>query len=64
MSKAKAAAQSQLAEPKFIGKHENGNDMYLKNGRFGPYLQYEKIEELKEELLLKQKRKRKQKKRK
>ena len=30
LSKAKAAAQSQLSEPKFIGKHENGNDMYLK----------------------------------
>jgi len=43
LSKAKAAAQSQLAEPKFIGKHDNGNDIYLKNGRFGPYLQYEKI---------------------
>ena len=43
LSKAKAAAQSQLAEPKFIGKHINGNDIYLKNGRFGPYLQYEKI---------------------
>ena len=45
LSKAKAAAQAQLAEPKFIGKHENGNDIYLKNGRFGPYLQYEKIQE-------------------
>jgi DNA topoisomerase I len=45
LSKAKAAAQSQLAEPKFIGKHENGNDIYLKNGRFGPYIQYEKIKE-------------------
>jgi len=45
LSKAKAAAQAQLAEPKFIGKHENGNDIYLKNGRFGPYLQYEKIAE-------------------
>ena len=45
MSKAKAAAQAQLAEPKFIGKHDNGNDIYLKNGRFGPYLQYEKIAE-------------------
>ena len=44
LSKAKAAAQAQLAEPKFIGKHENGNDIYLKNGRFGPYLQYEKIQ--------------------
>ena len=42
LSKAKAAAQAQLAEPKFIGKHENGNDIYLKNGRFGPYLQFEK----------------------
>ena len=47
LSKAKAAAQSQLAEPKLIGKHENGNDMYLKNGRFGPYIQYEIIEEVK-----------------
>jgi len=46
LSKAKAAAQSQLAEPKLIGKHENGNDMFLKNGRFGPYIQYEKIEEI------------------
>jgi len=45
LSKAKAAAQAQLAEPKFIGKHENGNDIYLKNGRFGPYLQYEKTSE-------------------
>ena len=45
MSKAKEAAQSQLAEPKFLGKHENGNDIYLKNGRFGPYLQYEKLKE-------------------
>ncbi len=43
LSKAKAAAQAQLAEPKLIGKHENGNDIFLKNGRFGPYLQYEKI---------------------
>ncbi len=43
LSKTKAAAQSQLAEPKFLGKHENGNDIFLKNGRFGPYLQYEKF---------------------
>ncbi len=43
LSKAKAAAQSQLVEPKFLGKHENGNDIFLKNGRFGPYLQYEKV---------------------
>ncbi len=58
LSKAKAAAQAQLAEPKFIGKHENGNDIYLKNGRFGPYLQYEKIpteEEIKKPTKKKQK---------
>ncbi len=58
LSKAKAAAQAQLAEPKFIGKHENGNDIYLKNGRFGPYLQYEKIpEEIEVEKTTKKKRK-------
>ena len=43
LSKAKAAAQAQLAEPKFLGKHDNGNDIFLKNGRYGPYLQYEKL---------------------
>jgi len=59
LSKAKAAAQSQLAEPKLIGKHENGNDMYLKNGRFGPYIQYEKTEEIKEEPVKKRKTKKK-----
>ncbi len=58
LSKAKAAAQAQLAEPKFIGKHENGNDIYLKNGRFGPYLQYEKIpEDIENEKTPKKKRK-------
>ena len=31
LSKAKAAAQAQLAEPKFLGKHDNGNDIFLKN---------------------------------
>jgi DNA topoisomerase I len=46
LSKAKAAQQSQLAEPKLVGKHDNGNDMYLKNGRFGPYIQYEIIPEV------------------
>ena len=57
LSKAKAAAQSQLAEPKFIGKHDNGNDIFLKNGRFGPYLQYEKILEtaIKEKVIKKKK---------
>jgi DNA topoisomerase-1 len=59
LSKAKAAAQSHLAEPKFIGKHENGNDMYLKNGRFGPYIQYEIIPEIKEKITKKKKTKKK-----
>jgi len=49
LSKAKAAQQSQLSEPKLIGKHENGNDMYLKVGRFGPYIQYEIIPEVVDE---------------
>ena len=46
LSKVKAAQQSQLAEPKLVGKHDNGNDIYLKNGRFGPYIQYEIIPEV------------------
>merc|ERR1711991_443730 len=62
LSKAKAAAQSQLAEPKFLGKHENGNDIYLKNGRFGPYLQYEKLKEEEIEDPKKKKKKKKKKK--
>ncbi|MDC1178217.1 type I DNA topoisomerase [Candidatus Pelagibacter sp.] len=58
LSKAKAAAQAQLAEPKFIGKHDNGNDIYLKNGRFGPYLQYKKIlKEISEDKKAKKKKK-------
>ena len=40
LSKAKAAAQYNLAEPKLLGQNEKGKDIYLKNGRFGPYLQY------------------------
>ena len=59
LSKAKAAQQSQLAEPKLIGKHENGNDMFLKNGRFGPYIQYEIIPEVNEEPIKKKKVKKK-----
>ncbi len=58
LSKAKAAAQAQLAEPKYLGKHDNGNDIFLKNGRFGPYLQYEKIlDQIEEEISKKKKRK-------
>ena len=58
LSKAKAAAQYNLAEPKLLGQNEKGKDIYLKNGRFGPYLQYEKE---KEELETKKKRGRKKK---
>ncbi|MDC1476139.1 type I DNA topoisomerase [Pelagibacteraceae bacterium] len=61
LSKAKAAQQSQLAEPKLIGKHSNGNDMYLKNGRFGPYIQYEIIPEITNEPEKKKKTKKKKK---
>jgi DNA topoisomerase-1 len=42
LSKTKTAAQYNLYEPKLIGKNPNGKDIYLKNGRFGPYLQFEK----------------------
>ena len=57
LSKAKANDQIALAEPKLIGQNENGKDIYLKNGRFGPYLQYEKIVD---ELNDKKKRKKKE----
>ncbi len=46
LSKVKAAQQSNLAEPVLIGKHDNGKDIYLKNGRFGPYLQYELLQDI------------------
>jgi DNA topoisomerase-1 len=64
LSKAKAAQQSQLAEPKLIGKHENGNDMHLKVGRFGPYIQYEIIPEIIHEEVKKTKKNKKSKKKK
>ena len=49
LSKSKAAQQFTLAEPKLIGQNDKGKEIYLKNGRFGPYLQYEKepVEEIK-----------------
>ena len=50
LSKSKAAQQLTLAEPKLIGQNDIGKDIYLKNGRFGPYLQYEKeINDVEEE---------------
>ncbi len=59
LSKSKAAAQYNLAEPKLLGQNEYGKDIYLKNGRFGPYLQYEKE---KDETEVKKKKGRKKKK--
>ena len=44
LSKSKANDQIALAEPKLIGQNNYGKDIYLKNGRFGPYLQYEILE--------------------
>jgi len=41
LSKSKATAQYNLDEPKLIGQNQEGKTIYLKNGRFGPYLQYE-----------------------
>jgi DNA topoisomerase I len=61
LSKAKAAAQYNLAEPKLIGQNEFGKDIYLKNGRFGPYLQYEKEIDIVEENVKKKKKKKKDK---
>jgi len=57
LSKSKANDQFALAEPKLIGQNENGKDIYLKNGRFGPYLQYEIIQE---ETSIKKKKKKKE----
>ena len=59
LSKAKANSQIALSEPKLIGQNDNGKDIYLKNGRFGPYLQFEK-EEDGEDTLKKKKKKRKE----
>ncbi len=42
LSKSKAAQQLTLAEPKLIGQNDFGKDIFLKNGRFAPYLQFEK----------------------
>ena len=42
LSKVKTAAKFSISEPKLLGQNEFGKDVFLKNGRFGPYLQYEK----------------------
>jgi len=46
LSKAKAAEQANLAEPKLLGQTDDGKDIMLKNGRFGPYLQHEVLTEI------------------
>jgi len=61
LSKAKAAAQFNLAEPKLLGQNDFGKNIYLKNGRFGPYLQYEKELEKEDKINNKKKRKKKKK---
>ena len=55
LSKSKAAQQLTLAEPKLVGQNDLGKDIYLKNGRFGPYLQYEKVKNDNEEINKKKK---------
>ena len=60
-SKAKTAAQYSLAEPKLIGQNDLGKNIYLKNGRFGPYLQYEKEIQIEKESLTKNKKTKKNK---
>ena len=41
LSKSKASQQISLVEPKLIGQNEFGKEIFLKNGRFGPYLQFQ-----------------------
>ena len=55
LSKTKTIVQFNLTEPKLIGQNEYGKDIYLKNGRFGLYLQYE--EELEQLTAISKKRK-------
>ena len=57
LSKVITTSQYNLIEPKLIGKNDFGKEIYLKNGRFGPYLQHEK--EI--ELVLEKKKKKKKK---
>ena len=60
LSKAKAAQQIQFSKPKLIGKDDKGNDLFLKSGRFGPYIQYELNEKIKEKELKKTKKNKKE----
>ncbi len=60
LSKSKASQQLNLAEPKLIGKNDFGKDIFLKNGRFGPYLQFEIEPNLTEEKKTKKTKKKKE----
>ena len=57
LSKKKATERYNLAEPKLIGQNEFKKDIYLKNGRFGPYLQYERELDSSTKILKKKKKK-------
>ena len=57
LSKSKAAEQNALPEPKTIGLNDNGKEIILKSGRFGPYLQYDLLED--ENIIKKKKSKKK-----
>ena len=59
LSKAKAAEQNALPEPKSLGLNDNGKQIMLKSGRFGPYLQYELTKET-ENIINKKKSKKKE----
>ena len=45
LSKTKITPQDNLSEPRLIGQNDFGKNIYLKKGRFGPYLQYERESE-------------------
>ena len=58
LSKTKAAEQNSLPEPKSVGFNDEGKEIFLKSGRFGPYLQYE-LSEIPENVKNKKKSKKK-----
>ena len=62
LSKTKTVSQYNLIEPKLIGQNDFGKDIYLKNGRFGPYLQYENELEIEVEASKQRQKKKKEKK--
>ena len=57
LSKAKAAEQNALPEPKSLGLNNDGKEIMLKSGRFGPYLQYDLLED---EIIIKKKKSKKE----